>query len=169
MMYKFSSQGAPIGRVPGGGLGCLIGFAVIIFVTYYALQGLYYVLWWAAPALLVLTLIINWRIFPDTIKNWLDTMETRPLSGLVTAAFAVLAFPFFALWLFLKALGYKKIENLKKEYEQAQKPQEEFVDFEEIESTPLGKPPEPEPIEVPKQAEKEKPKKEENPYDGFFG
>jgi hypothetical protein len=169
MMYKVSSQGPQLSRVPGGGLGCLIGLAVIVLVSYYALKGLYYILWWAAPALLVLTLIINWRVFPDTLKNWLKTLETRPLTGLVTAAFAVLAFPFFTLWLFLKALGYKKLESMKREFEASQKPPEEFVEFEELESHPLGKPPEPEPLRKSEPVAPEKPKKEENPYDGFFG
>lgn len=169
MMYRFSSQGAPFGRVPGGGLGCLIGLALIVFLTYYALKGLYYILWWASPALLVLALIINWRVFPDTLKNWLDSLESRPLSGLITAAFAVLAFPFFALWLFLKAVGYRNLKNMQQEFSNTQPPQDEFVDFEEIESRPIGKAPEPEPVEVPKTAKEEKPKQDENPYDGFFG
>ena len=105
MMYKYSSGGAQFGRVPGGGLGCLLGLALTIFLIYYALKGLYFILWWASPALLVLALIINWRVFPDTLKNWLDTLENKPLSGIISAAIAVLAFPFFTLYLFLKAVG----------------------------------------------------------------
>ena len=165
-MYKYSSQGASLGRIPGGGLGCLLALALIVFGGYYALKGLWYVLYWAAPALLVLALIINWRVFPDTIKNWVKTLETNPVSGLIGAAFAVLAFPFFALWLFIKAIGYRKLASMKREFSNAEPPKEEFVDFEELESRPLGKAPEAEILEV---REKEKPKKEENPYDGFFG
>jgi hypothetical protein len=153
MVYKFSQQGAQLGRVPGGGLGCLLAVALIVFASYYALKGLYYVLWWAAPALLVLALIINWRVFPDTLRNWLDTLETRPLAGIINAAFAVLAFPFFALWLFIKAVGYRKLENMKRTFENAQNPQNpesEFVDFEEIESRPMGEKPAAEVIEKEK-------------------
>lgn len=170
MMYRFSTRGAQLGRVPGGGLGCLIGLALLVFVLYYTLKGLYFILWWASPALIVLTLIINWRVFPDTLKNWLNILEKRPISGLLNAAFAVLAFPFFALWLFLKALGYRKMDNIRREYDNTQEPAgEEFTEFEEIESRPIGKAPEPEPLERPDAGEKEKPKKEDNPYDGFFG
>lgn len=157
-----------MGRIPGGGLGCLLGLALLTFGAYYALTGLYYVLYWAAPALVVLTLIVNWRVIPDTLKSWFKTLETNPLSGLVMAAFAVLGFPFFTLWLFLKALGYRKLEKMKQQYGQAAPPKDEFVDFEEIESTPLGKAPEPEILEVPRKQEIPKAKKEENPYDGFF-
>jgi len=168
-MYKYSSQGGSMGRVPGGSLGCFLAFALLLFGAYYALTGLYYVLYWAAPALVVLTLIVNWRVIPDTLKSWLKSMQTNPIGGLVMAAFAVLAFPFFTLWLFLKALGYRKLEKMKREYGQAEPPKDEFVDFEEIESTPLGKAPEPEILEAPGKQEKPKAKKNENPYDGFFG
>lgn len=158
-----------MGRVPGGGLGCLLGMALILFGGYYALKGLYYVLWWAAPALLVLTLIINWRVIPNTLKNWFKSLETNPLSGLISAALAVLVFPFFTLWLFLKALGTRKLKNMNREYTNTVgPPKDEFVDFEEIESRPLEKEPEPEILEAPKAGGKEKPNKEENPYDGFF-
>ena len=158
-----------MGRVPGGGLGCLLGTALLVFASYYVLKGLYYVLWWAAPALVVLTLVVNWRVIPDTLKNWFNSLKTNPLGGLITAAIAVLAFPFFTLWLFLKALGYRKLESMKREYGVPEPPKDEFVDFEEIESTPLEKMPEREILEVPEKQESPKPKKEENPYDGFFG
>ena len=46
---------------------------------------------------------------------------------------------------------------------------EEFIDFEEIESSPLGNVPDPDILEVPKAPEKQMPEKEQNPYDGFFG
>ncbi len=170
MIYSYSSQGNQFGRVPGGGLGCLLGLTLILVLLYYAVKGLYFILWWAAPALLVLALIINWRVFPDTIKNWLSTLEARPLSGIVSALFAVFAFPFFALYLFLKALGYRKMEQMKQAMNQGQTvDDEEFVDFEEIETRPIGKMQSPEAQENIKREEPPKSQKEQNPYDGFFG
>ena len=146
-----------------------MGLALIIFLIYYALKGLYFILWWASPALLVLALIINWRVFPDTLKNWLDTLENKPLSGIISAAIAVLAFPFFTLYLFLKAVGYRKMESMKREFTNTQQaPQDEFVDFEELESRPIHKTPEEPILEEPLPPAPEKPKKPDNPYDQFF-
>lgn len=156
-------------RFPGGGLGCLIMFALILAAGYYLLKGLYYLLWWAAPALIVLAVVINWRVIPHTITKWLDQLETRPVTALITAAFAVLGFPFFSLWLFLKALGFKNLQKMQEAQQQASRQQQEFTDFEEIESTPIGDSPGPEPVEPPDIPEKEKQKKDENPYDSFFG
>jgi hypothetical protein len=163
MMYKFFRQG-----VPGGGLGCLLGAAFIFFILFYALKGLYQILWWAAPALVVLTLIVNWRVVPDTLNRWVKSLQTAPLSALVSAAFAVLAFPFFALWLFLKALGYRQIEQMKRDFSSARETPEEFVDFEEIESRPKEQKVEHPPVDVPPAPKKEKSKKGDNPYDTFF-
>ena len=134
------------------------------------LKGLYHLLWWAAPALIVLTLMINWRVIPDTFTRWLKTLETQPLTGIISAAFAVVAFPFFTLWLFLKALGARKLKQFEQEYShKSEEPKEDFTEFEEIESTPLDKMPEPDIVEAPPAKEDKEPKDKENPYDSFFG
>lgn len=170
-MYNYSTGGRTMNQFPGGGLGCLI-FSVLIFAGgYYLLQGLYYLLLWAAPALLVLALIINWRVFPDTIKSWVKSLETNPLSALISLAFAGLVFPFFSLYLLLKAIGYRKMEQLRRQFSEPENPQEEtgFVDFEELESTPKRSfQQETEISELPVEPGKEQPKKDQNPYDSLF-
>ncbi len=172
MMYQFNTGGRSLNQFPGGGLGCLL-FTVLLFVGgYYLLQGLYDLLLWAAPALLVLALIIDWRVFPDTIKSWLRSLETNPLSALISLALAVLVFPFFSLYIFLKAIGYRKMEQFRRQFGEAGAPrtkEEDFVEFEELESTPKHthseetelKPP-------PAKPEIQRPGKDQNPYDTFF-
>ena len=170
MIFRYSNQGTQFGRIPGGGLGCLLGLILVGVGGYYLLKGLYHLLWWAAPALIVLTLMINWRVIPDTFTRWLKTLETQPLTGIISAAFAVVAFPFFTLWLFLKALGARKLKQFEQEYShKSEEPKEDFTEFEEIESTPLDKMPEPDIVEEPPAKEDKEPKDKENPYDSFFG
>jgi len=171
MIYKYSYGGRNLNQFPGGGLGCLIFLVLLIVGGYYILQGLYYLLLWAAPALLVLALIINWRVFPDTIKSWLKTLESNPLSALLYLAFAVLVFPFFSLYIFLKAIGYRKMEQLRRQFGEAEKPREEpgYVEFEELESKPKRSFDEEAKIpELPAEPEKQQPKKDQNPYDSLF-
>ena len=150
----------------------MIATVLVVVGGYYLLQGLYYLLLWAAPALLVLALIINWRVFPDTIKSWLKSLETNPLNALITLALVVLVFPFFSLYLFLKALGYRKMEQLRNQFGQAEMPPEEeegFVDYEELESRPKRNYSMDDAIpEPPAEPVKEEPKKEQNPYDSLF-
>lgn len=170
-MYNYSIGSRNLNQFPGGGIGCLV-FSILIFVGgYYLLQGLYYLLLWAAPALLVLALIINWRVFPDTIKSWVKSLESNPLSALLSLAVAVLVFPFFSLYIFLKAIGYRKMEQLRQQFGEPKNPkrEEEFVEFEELESTPKRAFEEETEIpELPIELEKERPKKDQNPYDTLF-
>jgi|GEM_PF-439480 len=169
----------------GGGIGCLIFGIIGMVAAFFILKGLFKLLYWAAPVLFVLALVINWRAVVDTLKNWLKTMESNPLGGLLTAALAVLLFPVFALYLFLKSLGYNKIQQMQREFGSQQSPADEFTEFEEIESTPKGgarpedtwEPPvlpekeaeSPEKAKAKKQkTDEERPQKPENPYDEFF-
>ena len=122
----------------GGGIGCLIFGIIGMVAAYFILKGLFKLLYWASPVLLVLALVINWRAVVDTLKNWLKSLETNPVGGLLMAALAVLLFPVFSLYLFVKALGYRKIEQMQREFRANNPPTDEFVEFEELESTPKG-------------------------------
>ncbi len=167
------------GGVPGGGFGCLL-LTILGFVgVYFVLKGLYNLLYLLAPVLLILALIVNWRVFPHTLKNWLKTLETNPVTGLVYAALAVLLFPFFSLYILLKAFGMKKLEEMGQQMSGQQgyntQNEEEFVEFEEIETTPKGDLKKDEPIAPPELPEKETPPaksqappKPQNPYDQLF-
>lgn len=177
MVFYSSGNGRFATRFSGsGGLGCLIFGILGLVAAYYILKGLFFLLYWAAPALFVLALIINWRAVTDTFRDWFKGLETNPLGGLLTAAIAVLAFPVFALYLFVKSLGYRKLEQLRRQSGAFGKAEEaEFAEFEELESRPKGEASEAEPVEPPELPEKEQPQtsrrpaKPDNPYDQFFG
>ena len=152
-----------------GGWGCLIIGILFLVAMYYVLKGLFVVLWWAAPALFVLALIINWRAVADTGKDFLGLLERNPLVGLLVGALAVVGFPVLSLYLFLRALGYSRVQQFNRATRGAPPaPDDEFVEFEELESRPKNAPPAPEePIELPIEPKKEQPKPE-NPYDQMF-
>jgi hypothetical protein len=72
--------------------------------------------------------------------------------------------------MFLKALGYRKMEQIRKEFGEREgytRAEEEYADFEEIESTPKSTPKVEEEIPPPPPAQ-ETPPKGQNPYDTFF-
>ena len=177
MIFYSSGRGRFATRFSGGGgLGCLIFGILGLVAAYYVLKGFFILLYWAAPALFVLALIINWRAVTDTLKDWFKSLETNPLGALLMAALAVLAFPVFALYLFVKSLGYRKLEQLRRETGAFTGTDDgEFAEFEEIESRPKEETGEAETLEPPELPEQEQPKasrkpaKPENPYDQFFG
>ncbi|MCC6283184.1 MAG: hypothetical protein IT262_21430 [Saprospiraceae bacterium] len=181
MIFVASNQfgGQRGGGVPGGGFGCLLITILGFVATYFILKGLYNLLYLLSPVLLVMALVVNWRVFPNIAKNWLKTLETNPLSALITAGFCVLIFPFFSLYILLKALGMKKLEEMGQQMSGQQgnntRNEDEFVEFEEIETTPKRDLKKEEPLVTPDLPEKEtpaprqqEPPKPQNPYDQLF-
>jgi hypothetical protein len=168
MIYRAYYGGQPFIRFPGGGLGCLIAAALLLVGGYYVMKGLYYLLLWAGPALLVLSLFINWRVFPDTLNSWLRSFQRDPVMAVVWVALAVLAFPFFCLYIFLKAIGAKKMEEWQKSFgaQGRQREEETFVEYEELESQQKSTPEEDQ--KAPPQPEKPG-RGGANPYDQMFG
>ncbi len=135
-------------------------------------------LWWAAPALFVLAMIINWKVVAATGKWMLALLQRNPLMGLVTGALAVYFFPLLTLFWFLGAIGSKRVEKMQREFGQQfggafgpfqnnQEPETEFADFEEIESKPKNAPAAETPVILPPEPEK-KEQKPDNHYDGMF-
>jgi hypothetical protein len=174
------------GNRRGGGffnnIGCLIFGALFLIGMFYFLRALYYLLWWAAPAFLVLALVINWRVVAGTGRNFLRLLERNPVAGIFSALLGVALFPLLTLFWFLGALGSKRIEKMQQEfgkqwggafdpYQPGAKEATEFVEFEELESKPVQKnttppppmPPTPEPPPPPKQDTRP-----DNPYDDMF-
>lgn len=152
----------------GGGIGCLVFGILGMIAAFFILKGLFTLLMWAAPVLFVLALVVNWKAVADTGKSFLSLLQRNPLGGLLLGALGVVGFPVLALYLFLKALGYNKLEAMKQQFggqsNSSQQPaEEEFIEFEELESRPKNAPKPPEPLEAPKDAPKQ-----ENPYDGMF-
>lgn len=169
MIYRFDFANQRSSSGGGCNLGCLLFAAAFIVLTYYALKGLYWLLFWTSPVLLAAALLINWRSVLAAGKNYVALLEKNPVGGLFAGALIVLGFPFVALFLFLNALGGKRAEAMQQAFEQhmGNRPENtEYVDYEEVEQEePLP----PTPLEPSTLPEKEAPKKPgDNPYDEFF-
>ncbi|MGI9158470.1 MAG: hypothetical protein ACR2K1_01825 [Saprospiraceae bacterium] len=141
---------------PFGGLGCLIFGILGLVALFYILRGLYFLLWWAAPVLFALALILNWRLVAETGKSFIRLLQRSPVSGILLALISIFAFPLLALYLFLAAVGGRRMAQATGGFgtpfdggrrHAKQQPEDEFVEFEEIESKPknAGKPDSPTP------------------------
>lgn len=153
---------------PGGGIGCLIFGVLGLIAAYYILKGLFALLWWAAPVLFLLTLLIDWRVVAEAGKSLFSLIRMRPLAGILTAVLAVVAFPVVVFFLFLSALGRRRAAPpqggpaaTRPPQTQAPAEEGEFIDFEELDSRPKV------PLAPPQAPEKEA-KKPENPYNDLF-
>ena len=174
-----------------GGLGCLIFSILAIVAGYFILKGLFYLLWWAAPALFVLALIINWKAVRDTVQDLFAFVQANPVSGLVFAVLVVVGtgvlstgMPFFdrlgywtaqgsfallSFYVLLRALGYNRLAQFNQAMqEENQRRAGEFIEYEELESRPknTGLKSEADPGEPPA-AQRENPGPDKS-FDQFF-
>src|SRR5688572_14674470 len=144
-------------------LNGIIGFAfmVLVFVAlFFVAKGVFTVLAWIAPVLIILALLINYRTVLNYLKFMLGLLQRNPVGGIIGILLSFFGFPILAGVLFGKSILDRKVKKLKEAY-QAEK-DGEFVEFEEIikseRETKLDLPP----------LEKQAPVKKDNQYEDLF-
>ncbi|MEO0776858.1 MAG: hypothetical protein AAFW73_20305 [Bacteroidota bacterium] len=144
-------------------------FLVLFFVAlFFVARGIFTLLSWVAPVLLILTLVLDYKTIIDYGK-WLGRLIRKDLlMGVGAIILTVVGFPVIAGFLFFKALIRRKVGQVKKDMEERAAGQ--YIEFEEVESTtyePLELPPldtpqaEPEPQPETRRSTK-------NDYDDLF-
>ena len=141
-----------------GALTMILGMVVLFYLA----KGIFTILAWLAPVLLVLTLIINHNVVLNYGK-WIFNQyrnQNWPVA-LGSTALTVLAFPFVSLFLFGKAMIMKKItEAFPGAMEQRNVGQaDDFVEYEEIHDQHLELP------ELPKETQE---KIDKNDYENLI-
>ena len=140
------------------GVLLLIAFLVGLF---FVLKGVFWVLSWIAPVLLIAAFIIDKSVVINYVK-WLGkTLKENPLLGIAAILFTILGYMVVFPYLFAKALFKKKIKDVQQQYEKQQ--QGELVDFEEVESKPNRQ----ERLELPR-FEKQSKQEKRSEYDQLF-
>ena len=141
----------------------IIGFAfmVLLFVgLFFIAKGVFTVLAWVAPVLIILALLINYRTVLNYLKFMLGLLQRNPVGGIIGILLSFFGFPILAGVLFGKSILDRKVKKLNEAY-QAEK-DGEFVEFEEIikpeRETKLDLPP----------LEKQAPVKKDNQYEDLF-
>lgn len=135
---------------------------VLFFVAlFFIAKGIFTVLAWIAPVLIILALIINYRTIVNFLKYMLALLKRNPFGGIVGILLSVIGFPILAGVLFGKSILDRKVRKLQQAYQERE--QGEFVEYEEViheeEDTKLDLPP------IQKEPA---PKKEDNRYEDLF-
>lgn len=126
-VYKEYRYGG--GNSPFGFLGPLLILAVFFTVLFFMAKGLFWLLSWVAPVLLILTLIIDYKVVKDFFTFIFSLLKNNPLVGILALVMIVFAYPFVAGYLFVKALGKKSI---KKAIEKVENEKNTYTDYEEV-------------------------------------
>jgi predicted membrane protein len=171
MQFRTNSNVGGGGSNPFNSLISLLMFGGVLLLLFFLVKSFFTLLYWVAPVLLVITLIINYRVVRDYAAGIVTTLQSDVLLGMVKVAFTVLCYPLVIGWLFAKALIYRKVNTLQQDFQKkmTQSDLTQDVDYEEVSSEKLDKTDEKPPqkpiiIQLPKPKEKDK----SNPYDDIF-
>ena len=119
----------------GGQFGGIIGIvmmAVIIIGLFFVLRGIFNLLYFLAPVLLIATLIVDYKVVLNYIKQLGGLFKRNPLYGLGAAAFTFFLYPIVFTVLLFRAVTGKKLTQFSKGTSN-----EDFVDYEELDEEPL--------------------------------
>ncbi len=143
-----------------------------IFVgLYFLATGIFKILTWLTPVLLIATLIIDHRVVVNFGKWLVNTLRTNFILGLGAVLLMIFGYPIIAGYLFTKALVSRKLKQVKADFEQRTQPQ--YAEYEEVEptNTPYEDLSDEKPLDLnaPRPPRpKEKPSGSETEYDQLF-
>ena len=90
-------------RSPFGNLGGIIVMAIVLIGLFFLVGQLFKLLYFLAPILLILTLVLNYRVVIDYGKYVLKTLKENPLFGVVIVVLSFIAYPILFTYLLAKA------------------------------------------------------------------
>jgi len=143
----------------------IIGFiflAIMFVALFFLAKGLFTVLSWISPVLIVGALIINYRTIINYFRFVLSLLQRNPLTGIIAIILSVIGFPILSGVLFGKAILDRKLKRLVQAHQKRE--QGELVDYEEVIPQKKEKPLDLPPIEIEPPA----PKAKDNRYEDLF-
>lgn len=152
-MAIFINQGRnsnPLGPIFG-----LIMMVLFFILLFYIARGIFTILTWLAPVMLIITLILDYKVVTGYLKWVWKKLQTDTLFGLVMVLVTIFGFPIVSGYLLFKAYMKKQLKDRVQQRDNA-----EYAEYEIIE-------PEEETIEL---RELEEPLKDSrsNDYDNYF-
>jgi predicted membrane protein len=138
-----------------------IVFMVLVFVAlFFIAKGIFTVLAWLAPALIIGALLIHYRTVLNYLRFIFSLLQRNLFAGILVIILSVIGFPILSGFLFGKAILDRKVKKLHQAHEARQ--EAEYVEFEEVirheEEKKLDLPP----------MEKRPPAQKDNQYEDLF-
>lgn len=119
-------------------LSGILGFVVALvalYVLFNILGWVYTMLWYAAPFMLIASLIIDHKVFLGYVNSIKSLFERKWYFGLAALVLSVVVFPLTATYLLGMSLFRKKLKERAAEVDE--QVNGKWTEFEEIEDEPL--------------------------------
>lgn len=113
------------------GLIVVIMFFVALF---FIARGIFTLLAWAAPVLIIAALIINYKTALGYLKFLWDLLKRRPLMGILGIILTAVGFPIVCGFLFGKAILDRRINTFQAEVKRQR--EGELIDYEDVSEMP---------------------------------
>lgn len=125
----------------------IVFLAVTFFALFWIARGIFTILTYVAPILLLATLLINYKIVVNYGKWLWKQLQNNPIMGVIAILLTIIGFPVVSFLLFGKALLERKVKQVEEEVQLEREGR--FADYEIIEEEPLELPRKPrEKVEV---------------------
>ncbi len=113
----------------------IIMMIVILVSLFFVVRGIFNLLYFIAPVLLIATLIIDYKVVLQFIKQLGGLFAKNPLYGIGASALTFFLYPIVFVVLLFRALMGKRLRQVTGQVGGAQ--DGDFVDYEEIDDEPL--------------------------------
>ena len=154
----FREMQRSLSKNPGQWIMGVVGLIAFFFVLFWLMKGVFTILSFVAPVLLILTALINYKVITGYVGMLYTLFKNQWWMGLLGVILTVVGFPFVSGFLFIKALLMRKVGSIQAEMEQ--KRDGEFIEYEDLSEDP------PERL-ILKEPQAE-PKERGNQYDQMF-
>lgn len=124
-------------RQTGSPLGNWVGIAIMAVVLiglFLVLRGIFNLLYFLAPVMLIATLIIDYKVVLNYIKQLGGLFTTNPIYGIGATALTFFFYPIIFVVLLFRAITSRRLKQIQGEPLERE---DDFVDYEEIDSEPL--------------------------------
>jgi Na+-transporting methylmalonyl-CoA/oxaloacetate decarboxylase gamma subunit len=124
MIYKEFNFGGKSN--PLGSFGVIVVLTVLLVALFFIAKGIFTILSWAAPVLLILTAIFDYAVIKEYGRFIWNLLRTQPLWGIVAVILTIIGFPIVTGFLFFIAYARKSLKN----YQKSQEPK--YANYEEV-------------------------------------
>lgn len=113
-------------------------FLIALFLgLFWIARGVFTLLSYAAPVLLIAALIINYKVVTGYARWLLDVLRDNVILGLIYSFLSVIGFPILSAYLLFKALAVKKLDTIEEEMKRQSGNYTEEAEFEILDEEPL--------------------------------
>lgn len=108
----------------------LIGFFLLFF---WIARGVFQLLSYAAPVMLVVTLIVRYQVVTEFAKWLWSKVKSEPMVGILYVLLTAVGFPIVSAYLLFKALASRRLDQVREAYENQYERPVEYTEYEVIE------------------------------------